>query len=109
MSRATAVEPVNMTPMTRGSATSAAPTAPAPGTSWSASAGTPAAWRIRTASAATRGVSSAGLASTGLPAASAAATWPVKIASGKFQGLMHTTGPSGAWRSAPKVRTSSAP
>ena len=32
------------------------------------------------------GVCSAGLASTGLPAASAAATWPVKIASGKFHG-----------------------
>ena len=50
---------------------------------------------MRTASAATSGVCSAGLASTGLPAASAAATWPVKIASGKFHGLMQTTGPSG--------------
>ena len=34
------------------------------------------------------GVCSAGLASTVLPAASAAATWPVKIASGKFHGEM---------------------
>jgi hypothetical protein len=32
------------------------------------------------------GVCSAGLASTALPAASAAAIWPVKMASGKFQG-----------------------
>ena len=39
------------------------------------------------------GVCSAGLASTGLPAASAAATWPVKIASGKFHGLMQANGP----------------
>ena len=55
----------------------------------------PASCRRRTACAAISGVSSAGLASTGLPAASAAATWPVKIASGKFHGLMQTTGPSG--------------
>ena len=48
--------------------------------------------------AAISGVCSAGLASTGLPAASAAAIWPVKIASGKFHGLMQTTGPSGAVR-----------
>jgi len=41
------------------------------------------------------GVVSAGLANTGLPAASAAATCPTKIASGKFHGLMQTTGPSG--------------
>ena len=100
---------MNITPAARGSATSAAPTAPSPGRSCRASAGTPAAWRIRTASAATSGVSSAGLASTGLPAASAAATWPAKIARGKFQGLMQTTGPSAARRSAPKVRTASAP
>jgi hypothetical protein len=33
-------------------------------------------------------VASAGLASTALPAASAAAIWPVKMASGKFHGLM---------------------
>ena len=45
------------------------------------------------------GVCSAGLASTVLPVASAAATWPVKIASGKFQGLMQTQGPRGVRRS----------
>ncbi len=56
------------------------------------SAGTPASCRIATACAATSGVSSAGFASTVLPAASAAATCPVKIASGKFHGLMHATG-----------------
>ncbi len=39
------------------------------------------------------GVCAAGLASTELPAASAAATWPVKIASGKFHGEMQTNGP----------------
>jgi hypothetical protein len=45
------------------------------------------------ARAAMSGVCSAGLASTALPAASAAAIWPVKIASGKFQGLMQTKTP----------------
>jgi hypothetical protein len=47
----------------------------------------------RTASAATPGVCSAGLASTVLPVASAAATCPMKIASGKFHGLMQTQTP----------------
>jgi hypothetical protein len=42
---------------------------------------------------ATPGVCSAGLASTVLPVASAAATWPMKIASGKFHGLMQTHTP----------------
>ena len=39
------------------------------------------------------GVCSAGLASTPLPVTSAALTCPVKIASGKFHGLMHTKTP----------------
>ncbi|MNP40868.1 hypothetical protein D3C76_1345370 [compost metagenome] len=59
----------------------------------------PASSSRRTAWAAISGVCSAGLAKTGLPAARAAATWPVKIASGKFHGLMQTTGPSGRWAS----------
>jgi hypothetical protein len=44
--------------------------------------------------AALPGVCSAGLASTVLPVTRAAATWPTKMASGKFQGLMQTQGPS---------------
>jgi len=47
----------------------------------------------RTAAAATNGVCSAGLATTALPAASAAVICPVKIASGKFHGLMQTKTP----------------
>ncbi len=54
------------------------------------------------------GVSSAGLATTAFPAASAAATWPVKIASGKFHGLMQATTPSGAGEPGLKVRAASA-
>ena len=77
MSRATSVEPVNSTPAMRGSATSAAPTvSPRPGSNCSAAGGTPARCKRRTAAAAISGVCSAGFASTGLPAASAALTWP---------------------------------
>ena len=43
--------------------------------------------------AAINGVCSAGLATTVLPAASAAATWPRKIASGKFHGLIQMKTP----------------
>ena len=89
----TSVEPVKATPATRGSATSAAPTLPSPGTRCSALAGTPAWCSRRTASAAISGVCSAGFATTALPAASAAVTWPRKIASGKFHGLMQTNTP----------------
>ena len=105
ISAATSVEPVNITPRTRASATSAAPTvSPRPGSSCSTAAGMPASCSRRTAKAAISGVCSAGLASTGLPAASAAATWPLKMASGKFHGLMHSTGPSGTWLAASKPR-----
>jgi hypothetical protein len=57
----------------------------------------PASWHSRTASAAISGVCSAGLAKTLLPAASAAPAMPVKIASGKFHGLMVTNTPR-PWR-----------
>ena len=43
--------------------------------------------------AATSGVCSAGLATTQFPATSAAAIWPMKIASGKFQGEMQIKTP----------------
>ena len=104
ISRDTSVEPVNITPATWRCATSAAPTlSPAPGTSCTASCGTPASCRMFTITPATSGVCSAGLASAQLPLASAAATWPVKIASGKFHGLMHSTTPSGRCESLSKV------
>ena len=94
IARAVSVEPVKATPATRGSATSRAPTvAPSPGRRWSTSPGMPASCSSRTAAAATSGVCSAGLATTALPAASAAATWPKKIASGKFHGEMQAKTP----------------
>ena len=63
---------------------------------------TPAGMPARTASSAAaravRGVSSAGLITTGQPAARAGATLRVIIASGKFQGVMAAQTPMG-WRS----------
>ena len=55
--------------------------------------GTPASCSSATARAAISGVCSAGFASTALPAASAAVTWPRKIASGKFHGEMQAKMP----------------
>ena len=46
-----------------------------------------------------RGSASAGLATTLLPAASAALTWPRKMASGKFHGAMQTQAPRPSMRS----------
>ena len=97
---ATWVEPVNTTPATPGAATRAAPTvSPGPCSNCTAAVGMPAACSSLMASSATPGVCSAGLASTVLPVLNAAATWPRKMASGKFQGLMQTQGPRAIRRS----------
>ena len=90
---ATSVEPVKTTPATRGSSVKAAPVLPSPCASKRAFSGMPDSWSSATASAAIRGVCSAGFATTVFPAASAAVTWPMKIASGKFQGEIATNGP----------------
>ena len=102
IARAVAVEPVKATPETRGSEVSTAPiTRPWPGSSCSAVRGTPASSSFSTPQAAIAGVVSAGLASTALPAARAAAIWPVKIASGKFHGEMQVKMPRGPCSSRP--------
>ena len=44
------------------------------------------------------GVCSAGLSTTALPAASAGASFQVAISSGKFQGMIWPTTPSGSWK-----------
>ena len=94
IAHAVSVAPVNTTPATRGSRVSAAPTVgPSPGTNCSTSFGTPASCSSCVARWPIRLVCSAGLAITVLPAASAALTWPMKIASGKFHGLMPTNTP----------------
>ena len=94
IAHAVSVEPVNTTPVTRGSRVNAAPTvAPSPGVNCKTFSGMPAWCKSLTAKYATKVVCSAGLAITVLPAASAAVIWPRKIASGKFHGLMHTNTP----------------
>ena len=93
---ATSVEPVNIMPWIRSSWLSLAPTvSPRPGKSCTTDLGTPTSQSISIACVAINGVCSAGLAMTVLPATKAAATCPVKIASGKFQGLIHKIVPSG--------------
>ena len=96
---AVAVEPVKAMPATRRSATSAWPGSPPPGAMCRTARGMPASCASRTAAAAMRGVCGAGLATTAFPAASAAATWPVKIASGKFHGAMQPKTPRPSMRS----------
>ncbi len=44
------------------------------------------------------GVCSAGLITTQLPAASAGASFHTAISSGKFQGMIWPTTPSGSWK-----------
>ena len=91
---ATSVEPVKTTPAIPGAAVSGPPTVgPSPGSRIKASGGTPASCSSSTARAAISGVCSAGLARTAFPAPRQAATWPVKIASGKFQGEIATMTP----------------
>ena len=89
---ATSVEPVNTTP-SKACCTNAAPKSPAPSTNCNASFGTPAWCKSFTAAYAIREVCSAGLAITAFPAARLAATCPVKIAKGKFQGEIQRTFP----------------
>ena len=64
-----------------------------PATNATHPSGTPASNSNSIARVAINGVCSAGFASTALPAASAAAIWPVKMANGKFQGLMQQNTP----------------
>ena len=97
--RAVWVEPVKTTPAMRASPVSASPTAGPPGSSCSTSAGMPARCNSSTARAAVSGVCSAGLATTLLPVTSAALTCPVKMDTGKFQGLMQANTPRPRTRS----------
>src|SRR5690606_20270797 len=96
--RPTAVLPVNDTAFNAGCSTSGSPTSgPSPWTMLSTPAGSP----ISAASAPSRvavcGVTSEGLATTVLPAAGAGAIFQVNRYSGRFQGEIGATLPSG-WR-----------
>ncbi len=93
IAQAVSLEPVKAMPPTRGSLTRALPTLGLPVSRCRTSAGTPASCSSVVAKYAAIGVCSAGFASTVFPVARAAATWPVKIANGKFQGEMQAKTP----------------
>ena len=98
---ATAVDPVKQTPAVRGCGDQrgADAFAAAVRAARAHRAARPRRAAARPCAAATAGVCSAGFAATLLPATSAATTWPVKIASGKFHGLMQTKTPRPPLRS----------
>ena len=93
----TAVEPVKATLAMSGCWASRSPTTrPGPTTTFSTPSGSPASSAIFSSSIAVSGVSSAGLSTIVLPAASAGATFHDAIASGKFHGVIRPTTPSGS-------------
>src|SRR5690606_8639369 len=98
MRRPTAVLPVNDTALTAGCTTIASPTfGPRPCTMFSTPAGNPISAASEPSIVAVIGVTSDGLATTVLPAASAGAIFQVNRYSGRFQGEIVATTPSG-WR-----------
>ncbi len=95
----TPVEPVKQTLRTSGCVTNRSPTTePLPGTMVSTPSGRPASTASSPIRMAVSGVSSAGLSTTVLPAASAGAKPHAAIGIGKFQGTMMPTTPSGSWK-----------
>jgi hypothetical protein len=95
--RPTSVEPVNAIFATSSCSTSLCPhTEPGPATTFTTPSGIPASSAIRSNSIAVSGVSSAGLSTMVLPAASAGAIFQDAIVSGKFHGVIRPTTPSGS-------------
>ena len=96
IARPTSVEPVNATFATSGCSTSRCPAVrPGPATTLTTPSGSTSAASCSKRSAVS-GVSSAGLSTTVLPAASAGAIFQAAIVSGKFHGVMSATTPSGS-------------
>ncbi len=97
MRRPTSVEPVKHTLRTAGWATKRSPTTlPLPGRICRTPSGRPDSSASSPIRSALSGVSSAGLTTTVLPAASAGAKPHPAMAMGKFQGTMTATTPSGS-------------
>src|SRR5918993_812328 len=93
----TSVEPVKATLATSGCSTSRFPTLlPGPTTTLTTPSGIPASRAMRSNARALSGVSSAGLRTSVLPAARAGAIFQLAMVSGKFQGTMRPTTPSGS-------------
>ena len=95
--RPTSVDPVKAILATSGCSTRRWPQVrPGPTTTFSTPSGSPAAAAISAKRSAVSGVSSAGLSTTVLPAASAGPSFHAAIVSGKFQGTISPTTPSGS-------------
>ncbi len=93
--RPTSVEPVNAIFATSGCSTSRCPQVrPGPTTTFTTPAGIPASSTSSENLSDVSGVSSAGLSTTVLPAASAGASFHAAIVSGKFHGVISPTTPS---------------
>ncbi|MNM99248.1 hypothetical protein D3C81_1118010 [compost metagenome] len=91
------VPPVNDTRRTSGCLVMASPiTEPLPGSTLIRPRGTPASSQIAASSSAISGVTSAGLTTTALPAASAGAIFCASLAIGEFHGVMAATTPIGS-------------
>ena len=95
----TSVDPVKTIFRTCGWSTRRWPTTlPLPGSTWSTPSGSPASSASSAILIAVSGVSSAGLATTVFPAASAGAMPQAKIGIGKFHGTIRPTTPTGSWK-----------
>src|SRR5215813_7480137 len=92
----TAVDPVKLTPLTRGSETNRSPTALGPITRFRTPPGKPAFSNRRVRNTADHGVSDEGLNTTVLPQASAGTILRTGLTTGKFHGVMAATTPSGS-------------
>ena len=92
----TSVEPVKATLSTSGWAASAAPGTPSPVTMLSTPGGKPASMTSSPSRSALSGVCSAGFSTMVQPAASAGAIFHTAISSGKFQGMIWPTTPTGS-------------
>ena len=95
--RPTSVEPVKPIFATSGCSTSRAPTTePLPTTTLTTPSGIPASSTSSASRSADSGVSSAGFSTTVLPHASAGPSFQLAMLSGKFQGTIRPTTPSGS-------------
>eukprot|EP01139_Manchomonas_bermudensis_P024366 Amastigsp_a842540_113.p4 type:complete len:153 gc:universal Amastigsp_a842540_113:990-532(-) len=95
-SRPMGVEPVKATLSTSGWSARTEPARPEAVTTLMTPAGTPASAQISAKRSAERRVFDAGLMTTVLPIARAGATFQPRIMSGKFQGMMPATTPTGS-------------
>ncbi|MNL37080.1 hypothetical protein D3C87_1592010 [compost metagenome] len=96
IARPTSVEPVKAILSIPSWSTISLPASPSPVSTLRTPGGSPASRASSAKASAVRGVNSAGLRTTVLPAARAGAIFQASISSGKFQGMICPTTPTGA-------------